>query len=213
MAMKLTKIHHQCKIYTSILMKPLDNRKVSINKDFRKKGFFERIVTRNFKLRPKLETRMAKTLTPTLDKKRTKAEASRPLGNDQKLVSITEAAEISNVTRQAIYVAIKLRKLQAKKENTRWAIHVDDLEDYRLHRYSRTRSMFDGELLFDNIKGYYSVNQIADKLKVPAQKIYYATRAGHIRGSRKGAAWVIHDDELKRYKEAYLDKKFKKKVS
>jgi excisionase family DNA binding protein len=156
---------------------------------------------------------MAKTLTPTLEKKRTKVDSHRSQGHEQKLVSITEAAEISNVTRQAIYVAIKLKKLSAKKENTRWAIHLDDLDDYRKHRYSRTRSMFDGELLFDNMRGYYSVNQVADKLKVPAQKIYYATRAGHIRGARKGAAWVIHEDELKRYREQYLDKKFKKKAS
>lgn len=128
----------------------------------------------------------------------------------KKLVSITEAAEISNVTRQAIYVAIKLKKLRARKENARWTIDMEDLEDYRHHRYSRTRSLFAGELLFDNNKGYYSINQVAKKLKVPAQKIYYATRAGHIKGTRKGAAWVIHETELNRYREEYLDKKFNK---
>ena len=38
---------------------------------------------------------------------------------EKKVVSITEAAKLNNVTRQAIYVAIKFNKLKAKKETTR----------------------------------------------------------------------------------------------
>src|SRR5689334_23846217 len=89
---------------------------------------------------------------------------------EKKVVSITEAAKINKVTRQAIYVAIKLNKLKARKETTRWTIHLDDLEAYRDQKYSRTKSVFNGELLFDNNKGYFSVNQVADMLKVPNQK-------------------------------------------
>jgi excisionase family DNA binding protein len=130
---------------------------------------------------------------------------------DRKVVSITEAAKINKVTRQAIYVAIKQKKLKATKK-TRWEIDVKDLEEYRKNKYSRTKSMFDGQLLFDNDKGYYSVNQVARMLGVPAQKIYYATRTGMIKGSRKGAAWVIHSEEVRRYKEEYLNKKSVRQV-
>ena len=105
-----------------------------------------------------------------------------------KVVSITEAARINNVTRQAIYVAIKQKKLKATKDATRWTIHLDDLEEYQRNKYSRTKSIFGGELLFDNQKGYFSVNQTAKLLAVPAQKIYYATRVGLLKASRKGAA-------------------------
>lgn len=132
--------------------------------------------------------------------------ATASSGEDRKIVSITEAAKINKVTRQAIYVAIKQKKLKATKK-TRWEIDLKDLEEYRKNKYSRTKSMFDGELLFDNEKGYFSINQVARILAVPAQKIYYATRTGMIKGSRKGAAWVIHSDEVKRYKEDYLGKK------
>lgn len=125
---------------------------------------------------------------------------------EKKVVSITEAAKINNVTRQAIYVAIKQKKLKATKK-TRWEIELKDLEEYRKNKYSRTKSMFGGELLFDNQNGYYSVNQVADMLDVPAQKIYYATRTGMIKGARKGAAWVIHTDEINRYREEYLSKR------
>ncbi len=122
-----------------------------------------------------------------------------------KVVSITEAARINNVTRQAIYVAIKQKKLKATKDSTRWTIHLDDLDEYRKNKYSRTKSMFDGELLFDNRKGYYSVNQAAKLLGVPAQKIYYATRVGLLKAHRKGAAWVIHTEDIKGYQDNYLN--------
>src|ERR1700675_3828063 len=126
---------------------------------------------------------------------------------ENKLVSITEAAIINKVTRQAIYVAIKLNKLKASKETTRWTIHLDDLEAYRKQKYSRTKSVFNGELLFDNDRGYFSVNQVADLLKVPNQKIYYATRVGLLKAHRKGAAWVMHQEDVKEYCENYLNKK------
>lgn len=131
----------------------------------------------------------------------------KEMKEDSKVVSITEAAKINGVTRQAIYVAIKLKKLRAKKETTRWTIDLKDLEEYRTNKYSRTKSMHNGELLFDNHKGYYSVNQVAEMLKVPAQKIYYATRVGMLKAHRKGAAWVIHQEDVKKYQEAHLDKK------
>lgn len=125
----------------------------------------------------------------------------------RKIVSITEAARINNVTRQAIYVAIKQNKLKASKDTTRWTINLDDLEAYSKQKYSRTKSMFQGELLFDNVKGFHSVNQVAKMLGVPAQKIYYATRVGLLKASRKGAAWVIHVNDIKEYQANYLNKK------
>ncbi|MDN3507483.1 MAG: helix-turn-helix domain-containing protein [Simkaniaceae bacterium] len=125
---------------------------------------------------------------------------------EKKVVSITEAAKINNVTRQAIYVAIKQGKLKATKDASRWTIDLADLENYRKNKYSRSKSTFDGELLFDNLKGYYSVNQTAELLNVPAQKIYYATRIGQLKAVRKGAAWVIHTDDIKQYKESFVSK-------
>jgi excisionase family DNA binding protein len=130
-------------------------------------------------------------------------------GEEKKVVSITEAAKINKVTRQAIYVAIKQRKLKATKK-TRWEIELADLEEYRKNKYSRSKSLFNGELLFDNQKGLFSVNQVAKLLGVPAQKIYYATRTGMLKGFRRGAAWVLSQEEVKRYKEEYLDKRMTK---
>ena len=124
--------------------------------------------------------------------------------SESRVVSITEAARRNNVTRQAIYVAIKQNKLKARKDATRWTIDLDDLEEYKKNKYSRTKSVYEGELLFDNDKGFYSINQAAKILGVPAQKIYYATRVGHLKADRKGAAWIINISDLNEYKEKYL---------
>lgn len=134
-------------------------------------------------------------------------EESQKQRDENKLVSIAEAARLNRVTRQAIYVAIKLNKLKARKESTRWSIHLDDLAEYRKHKYSRARSIHNGELIFDSHRGHYSVNQVARMLKVPPQKIYYATRSGKLKAHRKGAAWVIHDQDINEYREKYLKKR------
>ena len=125
---------------------------------------------------------------------------------EKKLISITEAAKLNNVTRQAIYVAIKQNKLHATKK-TRWEIDIDDLNEYKKNKYSRSKSVFNGELLFDNTRGFFSIGQVAKMLNVPAQKVYYATRRGHMKAQRKGAAWVVSLEDVKAYQETYLDKR------
>ena len=127
-------------------------------------------------------------------------------GSDKRFVTLSEAARMNNVTRQAIYVAIKQKKLRAYKNPTRWIIDTEDLDQYRKLKYSRTKSMHEGELIFDSKKGFYSIQQASKMLNVPYQKIYYATRIGLLKAMRKGSAWVVHMDDLKRYQESYLNR-------
>jgi excisionase family DNA binding protein len=134
-------------------------------------------------------------------------DAKPTLEKEKKFVTLSEAAKINNVTRQAIYVAIKQKKLKAYKNPTRWIIDTDDLEVYRNLKYSRTKSMHNGELLFDNTKGFYSIQQAAKLLNIPYQKIYYATRIGLLKATRKGSAWIVHIDDLKNYQESYLNRR------
>jgi excisionase family DNA binding protein len=129
---------------------------------------------------------------------------------ERKLVSITDAAKLNKVTRQAIYVAIKLNKLKAQKDSARWTIDLDDLDEYRKHKYSRAKSTFNGELIFNSQQGRFSVNQVARQLGIPPQKVYYATRSGKLKAERRGAAWVIAESEIEEYRTKYLLKKKKK---
>jgi len=125
---------------------------------------------------------------------------------EKKFVTLSEAAKINNVTRQAIYVAIKQKKLRAYKNPTRWIIDLDDLEDYRKMKYSRAKSVHNGELLFDNSKGFYSIQQASKMLNIPYQKVYYATRIGLMKAVRRGSAWVIHIDDIRNYQKSYLNR-------
>jgi len=119
-------------------------------------------------------------------------------------VSINESAEILGVTRQAIYVAIREKKLRAKKELSHWVVQKEDLEDYRLNKYSRSRATYKGELLFDNEKGCYSIHQVAKLLGVRYQTIYYAIRIGMLKAKQKGFAWVIHSPDLEEYRKNHV---------
>lgn len=125
------------------------------------------------------------------------------------IISITEAARRNKVTRQAIYVAIKKGHLKALKDDRdkRWKIHVNDLESYANQKYSRKKSLHNGELVFNPDEGAYSVNDVAKMLGVPPQKVYYATRIGLLKAHRKGAAWVVNIEDLKAYAEQFLNMK------
>lgn len=128
---------------------------------------------------------------------------------EEQIISIKKAAELSKVTQQAIYVAIKKKKLKASKNGSRWSIQVKDLKEYRKNRYSREYSFYEGKPIFDKEKGFYSIREVAEILKVPKQKIYYATRENQIISSRKGGALVIHIDDVVKYLHNYLLKERK----
>lgn len=122
--------------------------------------------------------------------------------NDLETKTITEAAEHSHVTRQAIYVAIKKGKMKANKKGTKWFILTKDLEEYRLNKYSRHNRKVDGELVFDIDKGHYSILQVSKIMShelrrpYPMQRIYYLVHQGKLRAFKKGCAWVIMQEQV-----------------
>lgn len=122
-------------------------------------------------------------------------------------VSVSEAARIKKVTRQAIYLAIRLKRLKAYRHEDRWRVFVVDLQAYDEKRFSRIHhSTFNGEPIFDESKGYFSVNKAAKMINIPTQKLYYAIRRGMLKASRKKAAWVIHISDLLQYESQYVKK-------
>lgn len=115
-------------------------------------------------------------------------------------VSVSEAARLKKVTRQAIYLAIRLKRLKAYKHNDQWKVFLLDLKEYDEKRFSRVyHSSINGEPIFDEKKGYFSVDKASKMINVPKQKLYYAIRTGMLKASRKKAAWVIHVSDLLEY--------------
>ncbi len=126
---------------------------------------------------------------------------------------ISQAAEISNVTRQAVYVAIRQGRLEAAKEG-RWQITAKALDEYKKNRWNRMNSIVDGKPLVSKEKGEYLARQIAENLNIPVQKLYYDIRCNKIKYSRRGNSYIITLEDAIEYKNKFLkDKYFKKAVA
>lgn len=123
-------------------------------------------------------------------------------------VSVSEAARIKKVTRQAIYLAIRLKKLRAYKHGDTFRIFRMDLDDYDKQRYSRATSIYKGEKIFDEEKGLISIDKAAKMLGIEKQKLYYAARTGKLKAVRKRCSWVVSVPELLKYQDTYLKKNF-----
>ncbi len=123
----------------------------------------------------------------------------------QSLVTIREAAKIKNVTPQAIYLAIRLKKLKAYRNNDELKIFRGDLDAYDNRRFSRDMAMENGKLIFDETK--VSVERASEMLCIPKQKLYYSCRAGILKAHRIRKFWVINIDDLFKYEKEYLRKK------
>ena len=112
-------------------------------------------------------------------------------------VSLRDASEYAKVTRQAIYVAIKKKKLTAVKRRGRWCIFKKDLHSYQLNKHNRHLRVVDGERIYDPEKGLFSIPEvcmmISTKMKQPysIQHLYYLVRSGQLKAFKRGSAWVI----------------------
>ena len=58
----------------------------------------------------------------------------------ERFLTVSQAAKKNNLTRQAIFFAIKTNRLNAKKENGIWLITEKDLNEYFNQKYSRSKS-------------------------------------------------------------------------
>jgi excisionase family DNA binding protein len=120
--------------------------------------------------------------------------------NSNNLLNITQAAKLKNVTRQAIYQAIKSKKLKALRNEFKWIINLNDLEDYEKSKYSRAYSTHKGELIFDKEKGLFSCIETSKICNVPVQTIYHAIHTGKLKAKRTRRSFVIHKDDIECYK-------------
>lgn len=127
---------------------------------------------------------------------------------NESILGLTEASKKMSRCRQCLYQAIRTGKLRANRaSNGRWKITISDLQNYWENRYSRDKSLFNGQLVYDVSKGTYSVKLAAQRLNIPLQKIYFAIRSGKIDFVRKGSAYVFTEKALMNFQEKYLTKK------
>ena len=121
--------------------------------------------------------------------------------NINTLLTITEASNMFNVTRQAIMIVIKSKRLNAKKEKSKWVISPEDWKSYLDTKYDRRFSVKDGEFLFDESLGKMSPKMLAQKFGVNIQHIYYLIRGKKIPACKKGGSYVISNEDIKNIEE------------
>lgn len=113
------------------------------------------------------------------------------------LITMTQIAAYGNVTRQAVYTAIRKKKLKAAKKKGIWWITKADFDEYRAGKYLREDVKWNGERIHDLEQGHLSVAHVCKiisamiKMKYPRQRLYYLIRRGDVRAARKGGTWVI----------------------
>ena len=115
-------------------------------------------------------------------------------------VSVSQAARLKKVTRQAIYLAIKLKRLKAYRHDNSWRIFIRDLNEYDSKLYSTEhRSDHDGSPIFDDANGFFSIEKCSQLTKIPRQKLYYAIRKGWLKAKRKRASYIVFVYDLFKY--------------
>lgn len=114
-------------------------------------------------------------------------------------ISVRQAAKIKGVSTQALYLAIRLKKLKAYKSGDYYKIFLSDLDIYDKKKYSRESSLYDGELVFDEKNGQISVAKASVLTGLPRQKLYHAMRTKNLPFILKGRFYVLHMDDLLKY--------------
>jgi excisionase family DNA binding protein len=132
--------------------------------------------------------------------------------SQEELLTLTEAAKYAHVTRQAIYKALRERGLKAQKIDNRWLLRKGDIDEYRGNKYNRDMRMVNGQLIFDMVKGEFSVMQVCKVISAtlgrpfPPQRLYYLLRSGQIKSFKKGSAWIIKKEDAVALLQEELDK-------
>lgn len=119
------------------------------------------------------------------------------------LITVQQACKMLGIEKQALYLALKHKRIAASKVNGHWVIQRYAVEDYKDSRYKHTTRKINGKPVFDNAKGLYSLRQLAELIHVPYLKIYYQIACKKIPHNRQGASYVINcqdpNEFLKKY--------------
>ncbi|MGZ7043559.1 MAG: helix-turn-helix domain-containing protein [Methanobacterium sp.] len=115
------------------------------------------------------------------------------------MMTVKEVANMLSLSPVGIKKAIRDKRLSASKQNGRWMIEIDHLEYYIKNRWNRNRSLYKGIPLFDKSKGEYSAKEVAKFLNCSIQHVYYACREEKLKTARKGSAWIINIQDIKKY--------------
>jgi hypothetical protein len=123
---------------------------------------------------------------------------------NHKTLTITQASNIYDITRQAIAIAIKSKRLNAVKVKKHWYFTQEDWDKYHNSRYDRKHSVRNGRHIYDIETGVLSPSMIAKEYNVKIQQIYYIIRKNILPYERVGFAYVIKKNEFEKIHKLFL---------
>lgn len=118
--------------------------------------------------------------------------------NDEDLC-LREVANRLGVLRQTIYSLIRKKRIKAYQVGRRWYIKPEFIQEFIKTKFSRDFLKINGELLYDNEKGIYSVRQAAEIMGVPYQHVAYLVRKGFLRAKKIMCHHIIMKEEMEKY--------------
>jgi hypothetical protein len=118
---------------------------------------------------------------------------------DPNVFSASEIARYADMQTGAVYAAIRTGKLKAYRKNSHWYITISDFLDYRDRKYSREYSTHEGKPLYDREKGEMSINDAAKIIGISYGATYGHCKSGRLPYKKKGSAYVIDMEELKKF--------------
>ena len=99
------------------------------------------------------------------------------------LVSVTEAAQLLEIGRQAVFHAMKHGRIRATADaNGMFWIELDEVAAYEKSRWVRKETTrFNGKKVFDEESEYMSASEAGEVLGLKRQQMYYIVRRGLLR--------------------------------
>ena len=113
---------------------------------------------------------------------------------------MAEAGKYLGIGRHAVWNAVNCKRLNAYKNDRKWAFTLKDLEDYKKRRHDRAFSTVNGEPLYDKSKGEFSIKEAAEILSCDPQHLYYAARTNKLRTSKKRCSWIVNTEDIVEYR-------------
>lgn len=127
------------------------------------------------------------------------------------LLSIREAAKIRNVTKQAVYLAIREGRLKPFMRGKVMKVSMAAIMELEKKKYERVVKLFQGEEVFSDKNGVISVAKAAKLTGMPRTSLYNAIYSGRLNAERKGHSWVLRVRDLTTIQTYYLNRKPHKK--
>lgn len=103
------------------------------------------------------------------------------------LYTITEAAEYLSMTRQAIFLAIRQKRLKAEKNGKLWFMTKEDIIDYLNAKYVRPNRCKAGEV---------TIREASELLCLDTQRIYYLVYCNAVKWEKRNGMIFIQRKSL-----------------